>query len=44
MYQRYAQNKRLEDRDSRQQPERRGGYKEIIFEVKGKNVFGRFEA
>jgi peptide chain release factor 1 len=43
MYQRYAQNNgwRTEIVDSSQSE--RGGFKEIIFEVKGKNVFGRLK-
>ena len=43
MYQRYAQNKgwKTEIVDSSQSE--RGGFKEIIFEVKGKNAFGRLK-
>jgi peptide chain release factor 1 len=43
MYQRYAQNNgwRTEILDSSQSE--RGGFKEIIFEVKGKNVYGRLK-
>ncbi len=43
MYQRYAQNQgwKTEIVDSSQSE--RGGFKEIIFEVKGKNAFGRLK-
>jgi peptide chain release factor 1 len=43
MYQRYAQNNgwKMEIVDSSQSE--RGGFKEIIFEVKGKNVYGRLK-
>ncbi|MDM7999824.1 MAG: peptide chain release factor 1 [Dehalococcoidia bacterium] len=43
MYQRYAQNKgwKTEVVDSSQSE--RGGFKEIIFEVKGKNAYGRLK-
>ena len=43
MYQRYAQNNgwKTEIVDSSQSE--RGGFKEIIFEVKGKNVYGRLK-
>jgi peptide chain release factor 1 len=43
MYQRYAQNKGWKTEIVESSQSERGGFKEIIFEVKGKNAFGRLK-
>ncbi|MBI4288847.1 MAG: peptide chain release factor 1 [Chloroflexi bacterium] len=43
MYSRYAQNKRWSVEVIDSSPSERGGFKEVVFEVKGKGVFGKLK-